>query len=526
VDWLANGGTAEALCALIDESAEYVPLAGDEEPNWTPADSQSSDGRKTQSQLVIELAEYAGDKFWHTPVDEPYVTVLEQRKIHVNVHSPEYRRLIARRFYRQRGKALGAQPINDALSVLSSRAIYDGPEHVAHLRVADTDDALYVDLADDNGEAVRVTADGWEIALPPDDILFRRPTGMESLCRPIRGQSLDLFRQFVNVANDDNWTLLVAWMLAAFRSVGPYPVLVLQGQQGSAKSTLVRFLSSLIDPSTSPLRSLPRDERDFFIGANNAYLLSFDNVSLLRDWQSDAFCKIATGGGCRTRALYTDAEEKIFDAQRPTILNGIESFVTRGDLRERSLTVECPAIPDNARRNERSLNEDFRDARPGILGALLDAVSGAMRHLPDVRIDALPRMADFACWASAAEPSLGWAPGTFLRAYNANRMSAIERAVEYDPVAHAIWAFTVAQQEWHGTVGALLTALSATPEEVRDRYEWPASPRKLLNHLKRIEPDLLRMGVRFESLGRSNTGRQIRLTVTGAPGQHHEGLPW
>ena len=36
----------------------------------------------------------------------------------------------------------------------------------------------------------------------------------------------------------------------------------------------------------------------------------------------------------------------------------------------------------------------------------------------------LPRMADFALWATAAEPALGFAAGQFMAAYQANRRPA------------------------------------------------------------------------------------------------------
>ncbi len=42
--------------------------------------------------------------------------------------------------------------------------------------------------------------------------------------------------------------LIVAWLLMALRPSGPYAVLVIQGQQGSAKSTLSRVLKALVNP--------------------------------------------------------------------------------------------------------------------------------------------------------------------------------------------------------------------------------------------------------------------------------------
>ena len=104
-------------------------------------------------------------------------------------------------------------------------------------------------------------------------------------------------------------------------------MLVLSGEQGSAKSTFSGILRALVDPNTAPLRALPREDRDLFIAATNGHVLAFDNVSGLPAWLSDTLCRLATGGGFAVRQLYTDQDEVLFDATRPMILNGIEDFV-------------------------------------------------------------------------------------------------------------------------------------------------------------------------------------------------------
>jgi hypothetical protein len=120
--------------------------------------------------------------------------------------------------------------------------------------------------------------------------------------------------------------IVVAWLLACFRDRGPYPVLAIAGEQGSAKSTFSAMLRKLIDPNAAPLRALPREERDLFIAANNGHVLAFDNVSGLPPWLSDALCRLATGASFAVRQLYTDQDEMLFQAARPIILNGIEDI--------------------------------------------------------------------------------------------------------------------------------------------------------------------------------------------------------
>jgi hypothetical protein len=271
--------------------------------------------------------------------------------------------------------------------------------------------------------------------------------------------------------------LLLSWLAAALRPTGPYPVLILQGEQGSAKSTAQRILRALADPSTVPLRTTPREERDLLIAATNGWVVSFDNLSGLPVWLSDALCRLATGGGFGTRQLYTDQEEVLFSATRPTMLNGITDVATRPDLLYRSLIVELPVLPEERRKTEREIWAEFAVEHPRVLGALFDAVSGAMRRLPEVRLEKLPRMAEFAEWAVAAEAGLGLDEGAFMRAYGEARSDAVGQALEGDPVAEAVLAFMGERRQWLGTASELHKRLvPKVDEEVRRTKAWPKSP--------------------------------------------------
>ena len=253
------------------------------------------------------------------------------------------------------------------------------------------------------------------------------------------GGSVETLRSFLNVQSDDDFVLVVAWALAVLRNRGPYPVIVLSGEQGSAKSTFSAILRALLDPNTAPLRALPREDRDLFIAASNGHVLAFDNVSGLPAWISDTLCRLATGGGFAVRQLYTDQDEVLFDAARPVILNGIEDIVTRPDLADRAVFLTLEPIPEERRRPEAELWAAFEAERPRILGVLLDAVVEGLKRLPDTHLPKLPRMADFALWATACETAL-WPAGTFWSAYCGNRDEAVEGVIDADPVAAAVRA--------------------------------------------------------------------------------------
>ncbi|GAI30688.1 unnamed protein product, partial [marine sediment metagenome] len=281
-----------------------------------------------------------------------------------------FKRWLSHQYYKTMGKAPGAQALQDACSVLEGQALFESEEYPVYTRIAGDDTTIYLDLANENWEAVRIDKDGWKVVKPP--VRFRRPKGMAAIPAPAPGDLEDL-KCYVNV-KEDNWNMLIAWLLQAVRAQGPYPILILHGEQGAAKSTTAKVLKELIDPNIAELRSGPRETRDLMIAATNSWCVSFDNLSHLTDWFSDCLCRLSTGGGFATRTLFSDDEETIFQTQRPVVLNGIEDIATRGDLIDRSIVLYLPQIEDESRMSETEFFARFNRNRSTILGALLQII--------------------------------------------------------------------------------------------------------------------------------------------------------
>src|SRR5262249_41025728 len=149
------------------------------------------------------------------------------------------------------------------------------------------------------------------------------------------------------------------------------------GEHGSAKSTLCRLVRTLIDPSVAPLCELTGSTRDLMIAGANSHLMCFDNLSSIPLTMSNALARLSTGAGYRVRRLYTDDGELLINVRRPAVVNGINDIVKRPDLLDRSILVTLPAIPDAARKTDAEIEAAFELARPRLLGALLDALSTA-----------------------------------------------------------------------------------------------------------------------------------------------------
>jgi hypothetical protein len=427
-----------------------------------------------------------------------------------NLRSKGFRRWLSGLFYRDQGKAPNAQAMNDALTTIEGLGQFESPQAEIHVRVASHDGKIYLDLGNDGWEVVEITTAGWKV-IQDSPVHFRRPKGMLRLPHPDPNGSIEELKPFLNLPEGDEgermWRLIIGWLVQGCNPSGPYPLLVLHGEQGSAKSTISRLLRSIFDPSTVPLRTSPRSERDLAITANNNWILVFDNISFIKDWLSDAICRLSTGGGFSTRELWTNDEECLFSSTRPVILNGIDEMVTRHDLADRCIFLNFPPIPDRSRITERGLIGRFDKCLDRILGGILNVITTALTNIATTKLEEIPRMADFALWVQAAESALPWESGGFLAAYNQNRKDVIERALHVDMVAAAIRKLMETRDFWEGTASELLDKLEndMADKETR-RKEWPKSPATLSRKIIRLASFLRRVGInvqRQEPKGRS-----------------------
>jgi hypothetical protein len=508
-----------SMTARVDyDPDKHDPDVGEHTFKGTDAAACPADRplKPTQADKLIMIAQDA--KLFHTPKGDGFADLaINGHQETWPIRSTGFRRWLARRYFEEYAGAPSSEALKRALLAIEANAHFDASEREVHVRVGGLDGRLYLDLGDKAWRAVEIDTDGWRVIDKPP-VRFRRASGMQPLPMPIRGGSIAALRSFVNVKADSDFVLLVAFALAALRNRGPYPVIVLSGEQGSAKSTCLATLRALLDPNTAPLRALPREDRDLFIAATNGHVLAFDNVSGLPAWLSDTLCRLATGGGFAVRQLYTDGDEVLFDAARPVMLNGIEDIVTRPDLADRAVFLRLEPIPEERRRTEVELRAAFEAERPRILGVLLDAVVEGLKRLPETHLQKLPRMADFALWATACETAL-WPAGTFWEAYSGNREEAVKVVIEADLVADTVHTMMTTKPEWTGPAGALLSALAEVAgERTTKSKSWPAGPEALRGRLRRAAPGLRKIGIEIVFPGRSARPRNINIT-SAIPGR-------
>jgi hypothetical protein len=501
----------------VTELDKLIGEAAGETPGGPPT---------TQADVIVALAEAA--ELFQDASEIAYADIeVNGHRETWAIRAHGFQRWLRRLYHEETKGAPATESFNSALNVLEAKAQHSGLVREVYVRVAGLEDRIYLDLCDSAWRAIEATETGWRVVEEPP-IRFRRSPDMRPLPVPAaEGEgSVDGLRRLMNIPDgpegDHDFVLAIAWVLGALRGCGPYPVMAIGGEQGTAKSTRSAILRSLIDPGKPTLRALPRDERDLVVAAYSRHALAFDNVSGLPWWMSDAYCRIASGAGFGTRMLYTDTGEVTFEGARPLIFNGIEDFIERPDLAERTIFSICQLIDGRNRLTEAEIWAAFRATHPGALGALLDAVVEGLKRFSAIRAPDLPRMADFAHWAIACEPAL-WKGGHFMDAYNANILGAVESVLEASRVAVAVRVLmeslkAVGQTRWVGTATELLGKLTPLIDErITKSKEWPSNGRALSGQLRRAASFLRRVGIHVAFTREGHVGARTVTIRVGTP---------
>lgn len=404
-------------------------------------------------------------------------------------------------FYKRLDKVPQSGSLTDACMVLEGRAMAADRRPV-HLRVAEHEDSVVLDLADDSGAVVVIGADGWQVR-DKSPVLFRRTALSSPLPHPEPGGDINELTELLNI-DDESWPLLVAWLVAALVPDIPHPIVLLRGEQGTGKTTAGRMLSRLVDPSPAQVRTAPRNVDQWINNAWGSWVVALDNVSAISAEMSDALCRAVTGDGNVKRKLYTDNDNVVVSFRRVVLLTAIDTGALRSDLADRMVFADLERIGSDKRLLDADLEDRFEEMWPRLLGALCDLASNVLRTLPGVHLEEHPRMADFARVVRAVDLLRGT---NALHTYMTTAANLAEEVVYGDPVADAVRDFVLRHGHFKGSAEDLLGRLHRPDPIPRS---WPAGPQPLSAALKRAAPALRQLGLLVE-WGRTREGRYIEL---------------
>jgi hypothetical protein len=354
--------------------------------------------------------------------------------------------------------------LKNIIELLKAKAVWGKREHKLHNRIAWHDGFLVYDLSNDAWEKVIISDKDWVVVKKdPTQIFFKRYGHQNQQVTPEKGASPEYAKrllEYVNITDEDQKILFIVWIISCFLPDFPHPLLYVYGPQGSAKSTISRIVREIIDPSLLEVGTLPKNHEALVQQLDHNWINFFDNVSYIDQDMSDLLCKAITGIGISKRELYTNDEDVIYNFMRCIGVNGINLEGAQPDLLERSILLNLKRMDDTKRVPEDKLWKDFRENKQKILGSIFSALSHAISIKDSIKVDELPRMADFALWGCAIAEALGYKQEDFYNAYKRNIEGQVEESINSSGIAVSIYEFMMNKAEWKGTPRDLFRELS------------------------------------------------------------------
>jgi hypothetical protein len=389
---------------------------------------------------------------------------------------------------------IGRMSYNDAIHTLKGLALSGKEEIKVFRRIGYNEEkgTLVYFLGEQN--YVHINNGGWNIIRDDScDLCFIRENNFQICDLPFNENPENLWgllRPFFNV-EDEDFLMILCWIIGSFWANGPFPILLKVGEQGSAKSSGSEFCAQIVDPRNPLLIKPPKDSDNLYVSAHGRHCLAADNVSFITDDLSDDLCRIATGAGFEKRKLYTDNDTVSYTGARPLILNSILStIVGRGDLLDRAIVVNY--LPIQKYKAKDDIDKKLKEILPRIHGAIFTILSQVLKNLPNITDHMVfSRMANFEKRMKAIP--LNWAQ-SFTNVYYSNKINAEINYVAGDEVYEAIISFFNNNQlvYWEGLI-------SDFSQKLNFRYESKFKNAKALGrHIERIKPNLRKVGVFVE----------------------------
>ena len=195
----------------------------------------------------------------------------------------------------------------------------------------------------------------------------------------------------------DNRMIAKVYLISLFLLADlPKPIMMPHGTHGSGKSIFQEFNKHIVDPSAAPTTAFPNNVAELTQLLEHSYLTFFDNVSEISTVTSDTLCRVVTGSGLVKRALYSNDEDFIYNMTRAVGFNGINITATRPDLLDRLLNLHLYSIDRRHRKRLKVLHQEFEVILLNLLGYIFDILVQILSRIGEVRLQELPRMADFA----------------------------------------------------------------------------------------------------------------------------------
>lgn len=159
---------------------------------------------------------------------------------------------IIRKIAREEGRKSRKSEINEINEHLQTHAEMAGKIRDVWYRVAPLANGIVIDSGDDQHTHAKITPGNVEFVNSGSDVLFFRTRASRPFGKLAEKGDFNILKKHLNLRPVDA-TLLLAWITYTLAhpkvKTSNYVILVLQGDQGSGKTTQCHVIQTLIDPS-------------------------------------------------------------------------------------------------------------------------------------------------------------------------------------------------------------------------------------------------------------------------------------
>jgi hypothetical protein len=334
----------------------------------------------------------------------------------VNSNDPQLRDIISHAHYKLNGYYAKIKIVEEACRMFLASAKLDAVTQQTALRVAhlgsEDNWTILIDRATEELENrfIKITKDDVTLESDSGSIYFVRENYMDELPPPDKNSTFSTLPPFLNLHSEEKKVIFL-WAMQTLLPMGSYMHCIFDAMTGSGKSTVVDYVRALTDPRKGFFdeAGIPKERSDFMAKAIRAHVLSFDNIAEIPRWFAETVCRVARGEHTDSRTYYTNTGLTETVAKNPLIAAGVRLIGrTNDEFRRRSLILRLPQRPEGTNKTEGLLKEEFDAMHPQFLGALCNAIRGALAHIHEVRRYDLEGAADFKRWMIAAGIELGW----------------------------------------------------------------------------------------------------------------------
>ena len=489
---------------------------------------------KTLAEEAVEQIKAQNTLFFDQQ-QEPYIALDKKGGRVIKLMSKEFERWLRNFLIKKYKRFQGLDTIVDIIrTMLVYEAETSGEYHELNTRLCRTNDSKGnpVEIVYDVGDgthAISITSETWSLQDVP--IAFLHHQHQNPQCLPERHGdcSLEALRPLLSEFKDDReWLVVMAYICSLYVPDIPKPLLCISGDMGSGKTLTARRIVDLVECSSleSGLPAI-KNSQELMRTANKNAVLLLDNVSHISTSLSDDMCRICTGASFNKRILYSDDSDWVCQICRPVIITGIPStLVQREDLADRAVPLKISRISETKRKTQSELDTEFAKLKPYLLGSVYNILSKALKLLPSVKLEKLPRLADWYVLSYALCESMDGHTGQeFVEAYEFILNRQTELAIESSLVAQACRLLTSQTGTWEGTASQLheIKLVHEGYEYTSDFEDrcylvndpnWPRTPATLGKELERCKPTLESIGIKVDNKHYKYGMRYITLTDT------------